>query len=276
MSSANTHDLLISESEVRKRYASWQRGEPEREWSCLTLLAEHAPGVAPVPLHRETDPDGAPVITMTRLPGAPLGSQALTPVQTQSLGRALRHVYEIPAAAVHDADIPERLYGPTTLPTLLAEWLRDAGDLSRCQDARLVRAGIDAALAWLAEPGVLPEPQLSTIGVTDRKPANILWDGRACRLVDFEDSGRSDPAYEFADQLEHLAGRLSTTFDRLALADAIGLSPNQRQRAHAYRPLWATFWMAMLLPGNGAFERNPPGTTESQAGYVLELIGGAI
>ena len=65
----HTHDLTFTESEVRKRYVSWDRGEADREWACLTLLAEHAPGLAPKPLRRETD-DGAPVVVMERLPGA--------------------------------------------------------------------------------------------------------------------------------------------------------------------------------------------------------------
>lgn len=29
-----THALTFSETEVRKRYVSWDRGEAEREWSC--------------------------------------------------------------------------------------------------------------------------------------------------------------------------------------------------------------------------------------------------
>jgi len=29
----------------------------------------------------------------------------------------------------------------------------------------------------------------------------------------------------------------------------------------------------MLLPGNGGFRRNPPGTTEAQATHLLALLG---
>jgi hypothetical protein len=39
----------------------------------------------------------------------------------------------------------------------------------------------------------------------------------------------------------------------------------------AYRPLWAAFWLAMLLPGNGAWRRNPPGTTEAHAEHFMAL-----
>lgn len=87
---AQTHDLILTDTDVRKRYVRWERGEPDREWACLTLLATHAPGVAPAPLRRETDPDGTPVVVMARLPGDPLDAAPLTAAQTGSLGRALR------------------------------------------------------------------------------------------------------------------------------------------------------------------------------------------
>ena len=270
--SGRTHHLSFTETEVRKRYVSWQRGEPDREWACLTLLATHALGVAPTPLRRETDPDGAPVVVMEHLSGDPLGDAPLTQTQTSSLGRALRQTYDVPLEDILRTGIPERVSGPSALPTKVTDWLSDSPDLSRCQDPRLVRRGIDTALTWLADAGVLPEPRLSALGISDRKLANILWDGEACRLVDFEDSGLSDPAYELADHVEHLAGRLAGIVDPRALVDAVGLSPEQRPRARAYRPLWASFWLAMLLPGNGAFRRNPPGTTERQARHLLELV----
>lgn len=272
MHPGQTHDLVFSVEEVRKRYVSWEHGEPAREWSCLTLLAAYAPGVAPTPLRRETDPDGAPVVVMRRLSGEPLGGKPMTRVQTVSLARAIRQSYQVPFEAVLAAGIPERLAGPTSLPREVADWMKEHRDLSRCQDAGLVREAIEQALALLARPGVFPQPVLSVLGLSDRKPANILWDGEACRLVDFEDSGQSDPAFEFADQVEHIAGRLPAVFDVRALAAQIGLSSDQQERARQYRPLWAAFWLAMLLPGNGGFPRNPPGTTEKQATHFLRLV----
>ena len=267
----HTHDLTFTATEVRKRYVSWDRGEADREWACLSLLADHAPGVAPRPLRRETR-DGGPVVVMERLPGEPLGGAPFTAAQTSSLGRALRRTYDVPLEAVRRAGVTERLYGPSTLPGTVTDWLGDSYDLSQCQDPGLVQRGIDTALTWLAEPGALPEPWLSAIGISDRKPSNILWDGQTCRLVDFEDSGLSDPAYELADTVEHIAGRLAGTFDPDALVEAVGLSPEQRDRTHAYRALWASFWLAMLLPGNGGFRRNPPGTTEAQTTHLLALL----
>jgi hypothetical protein len=52
----------------------------------------------------------------------------------------------------------------------------------------------------------------------------------------------------------------------------VGLSPEERERMKAHRPLWATFWLRMLLPGNRGFRRNPPGTIEAQATHLLALL----
>lgn len=267
-----THDLTFTATEVRKRYVTWDRGEADREWGCLTVLAHHAPGVAPRPLRRETVA-GAPVIVMERLPGTPLGATPLTAPQTASLGRALRQLYSVPLDAIRKVGITERLYGPTTLPDSLREWLIDSYDLSQCQDPDLVRAAVNDALAWLAKPDELPTPNLIALGISDLNPANLIWDGTTCRLVDFEDGGLTDPAYELADHVEHLACRLGGIFTPDALVDAVGLSGAERDRMRAYRPLWAAFWLVMLLPGNGGFRRNPAGTTEVQAKHLMALLG---
>ena len=266
-----THELTFTDTEVRKRFVSWDRGEAEREWGCLRLLAVHAPGVAPRPLRREIV-DGAPVVVMERLPGEPLGGAPLRPVQTTVLGETLRRLYAVPRAAVRAAGIGERSYGISTHAATVGEWLADSYDLTACQDPVLVGEAVDRALTWLATPGVLPEPELRGLGIADLNPANVLWDGERCRLVDFEDGGLSDPAYELADHVEHIASRLTGVYDTQALVGAVGLDEADRERFTAYRPLWAAFWLAMLLPGNGGWRRNPAGTTERQARHLLELL----
>jgi thiamine kinase-like enzyme len=102
---------------------------------------------------------------------------------------------------------------------------------------------------------------------------NVLWDGEACRLVDFEEFGVSDIAYELADVLEHASSRLGRRYvDPDALISTIGLTAVQLDRLASYRALMASFWLVMLLPGNGGFTRNPPGSTEDQAAHMLTLI----
>ena len=250
---------------------SWDDGEADREWGCLNLLWEHARGVAPQPLRREHEND-SPVVVMERLPGDPLGHTSLTAEQTASLGHALRSLYSVPVEHIVAAGIMERRYGPSTLPQLLPEWLSETYDHSECQDPQVVAAGVEAAVEWLSGADALPTPRLVALGISDLNPANILWDGQTCRLVDFEDGGLTDPAYDMADHVEHIAGRLAGVFDPEALASAVGLSDDERERMRAYRPLWASFWLAMLLPGNGGFRRNPPGTTETQARHLMGLL----
>jgi len=267
-----THDLTFTETEVRKRYVCWTCGEVEREWSMLTLLAELVPGLAPRPLRQEHDGE-APVIVMELLPGDPLGSEPLTQPQIDAVGAGLRRLYDIPLECARAGGIPERLFGPTTLPQTLISWFDAPTELADCRDPALVSGAIAVASSWLADPGHLPEPRLVGIGKADLNPANVLWDGTTCRFVDFEHAGLTEPGYELADHVEHLAGRIGDVYDADALAVAAGLSADERERMQAYRPLWAAFWLAKLLPGNRAFPRNPPGTTERQAVHVLELLG---
>jgi aminoglycoside phosphotransferase len=265
----STHGLTIGPTEVRKEFVADHEDQAEREWSCLGLLAEHAPGLAPRPLRRE---DGVtPVIVMERVPGEPLAPRPLTPVQTKALGASLRRLYDVPLAAVRAAGVGERRYAAQALAPRLAEWLDEDHDLAECRDPALVGEALDAARAYVADPPV-PEPRLTALGIADLNPANVLWDGRSVRLVDFEDGGLSEPAYELADHVEHLGSRLPGVYDGRALADAVGLGAEDRDRMAAYRLLWAAFWLAMLLPGNGAWRRNPRGTTEAHAEHFMALV----
>ena len=266
----STHALTIGETEVRKAFVADHEVQAEREWAILTLLADCAPGLAPRPLRRE---DGAtPVIVMERLPGAHLEPRPLTAVQTEALGASLRRLYDVPVEAARDAGIRERRYPADTLAQEMVAWLADDYDLGRCRDPQLVGETLEVARAYVVDPR-LPEPRSSALGMADLNPANVMWDGRVARLVDFEDGGLSDPAYELADHVEHLGSRLPGVYDVHALSAAVGLDDEEHGRMEAYRPLFAVFWLAMLLPGNGAWRRNPPGTTEAHAEHFMSLVG---
>jgi aminoglycoside phosphotransferase (APT) family kinase protein len=267
---SSTHDLTIGPTEVRKAFVADHEAQAEREWACLTLLAEHAPGLAPRPLRRE---DGErPVIVMERLPGTHLEPRPLTSDRTRALGGALRRLYDVPVEAVRDAGIGPRRYEAAALVAVLEEWFADDYDLGECRDPAQVADALARARAWVAAPP-LPEPRATTLGIADLNPANVLLHEGTVRLVDFEDGGLSDPAYELADHVEHLGSRLPGVYDVHALSTAVGLDADGRARMAAYRPLWAAFWLAMLLPGNGGWRRNPRGTTEAQAEHFMALAG---
>lgn len=51
----STHSLTFAGDRVVKRYRSWDRGEPDREWGGLSLLHRYAPGTAPQPLSRRSE-----------------------------------------------------------------------------------------------------------------------------------------------------------------------------------------------------------------------------
>jgi aminoglycoside phosphotransferase (APT) family kinase protein len=266
----HTHGLTIGATEVRKEFVADHEAQADREWACLCLLAEHAPGLAPRPLRREDDE--RPVIVMERVPGEPLAPQPLTPARTAALGGALRRLYDVPLEAVREAGIGPRRYGPAEHAQVLVEWLAYDHDLGECRDPALVRDALALARAYVAAVP-LPDPRSTVLGIADLNPANVLVHEGTVRLVDFEDGGLSDPAYELADHVEHLGSRLPGVYDVDALPTAVGLDAEDRERMAGYRPLWAAFWLAMLLPGNGGWGRNPPGTTEAQAAHFMALAG---
>jgi hypothetical protein len=138
-----------------------------------------------------------------------------------------------------------------------------------------VGVALSAVSSWLGSSEVrfLARPLAERVFTqADGNLSNFLWDGARCRVVDFEDSGVSDPAYEAADLIEHVSAWLPGLVDGDALVEALGFSRAQRTRLVGFRRLMAVFWLMMLLPGNPGHHRNPPGSTERQAEHVLELL----
>ena len=155
------------------------------------------------------------------------------------------------------------------------EWAAESYDLTGCQDASLVGRALDQARSWLAAD--VPELDRVTdpvLALGDGNLANVLWDGEACRFVDFEEFGTSDVAYEVADLVEHASSRLGRLLDVEALLERLHLDGDQQVRLREFRRILATFWLVMLLPDNRGFDRNPAGSTEHQARHVLALLRG--
>ena len=156
----------------------------------------------------------------------------------------------------------------------IREWAAEEPDLGPCRDPSLVTSALTVARAWLDAPAAGLDRVLDPVlGLADGNIGNAVWDGTTCRLVDFEDSGLSDPAFEVADLVEHVAVRLPGVLAPEQVVAAVGLDAGQRARCAAYRPLFASFWLVMLLPGNRGFLRNAAGSTEDQARHILDLLG---
>lgn len=265
----STHDVTLGDVTVVKRFRSWDRGEPDLEWRGLKLLHRFSPGLAPEPLERRTE-DGAPLIVMTRLPGEPLGAAPLTPEQIAGLGLALRRMHnDVPADVL--ARVPARRWGAAELAEKLRSDLRDLHQHS----APVVDMALAAAGDWISRKPLrldlgMGEPRAFT--QADGNLGNFLWDGETCRVVDFEDSGGSEPAYEVADLLEHVSVWVPNLVDAGDLVGVLELSAEQERRLTDFRRLFAIYWLLMLLPGNRAHGRNPPGTLNRQADRLLQLL----
>jgi aminoglycoside phosphotransferase len=264
------HRIAVDADVVRKRFVSWGDGEADREWSGLVELARHVPGLAPAPISRESE-DGAPVIVMSRVPGTPLGAEPLTPAQVGALTTALRRLFATPA----DPEIAERALGPSVMRSVVRAWARQNYELGDCRDSALVAKALDFARDWLvSDDPVHDRVTDAVLSVGDGNLANFMWDGATCRLIDFEDFGRSDLGYELADLVEHASSRLRRFVDVEAFLEGLNLDPYQQSRLSAYRRLMATFWLVMLLPGSRGFTRNPPGSIEDQAQNVTTILKG--
>lgn len=264
-----THEVTLFDGHVVKRYRSWEKGEPEREWNGLSLLHRTVPGLSPQPLEKRTM-NGAPAILMTRVPGESLGAAPLDSLQQAALGRALDRMFTaVPVSDLMAMD--ERNWGPGEMVSLLRSWMLEA----RPAVTPFVESALEAATTWVDSPqvtalaGRLAERVFT---MADGNIGNFLWDGERCHVVDFEDCGVSDPAYEVADLLEHVSVWLPGLVEAESLIRFLGFSPEQESRLLDFRRLMAVFWLMKLLPGNPGHARNPHGSLERQADRLLGLL----
>ncbi len=171
----------------------------------------------------------------------------------------------------------ERRSGPVELLAELRSWINEPVGAA----SSVVAGAKTAGTAWLDSialsdlvlnsDGERPSTE-SVFSLGDGNLANFIWDGEQCRIVDFEDSGVSQVAFESADFVEHLSVWLNGLVDTNALVEALEMSTSQQARLLNCRRLFAVFWLVMLLPGGRGHRRNPVGTVERQAHRLLDLL----
>ncbi|MFJ5612706.1 phosphotransferase [Streptomyces sp. NPDC093221] len=270
-----THAVTFAADGVTKRFPATAHERAVREWRALTLLDRHAPGLAPRPYSCDLG-DAGPVVSMSLLPGAPIRG---APLDGERLTRLARTVNALHSALPADvlARVPVRPEGPAELGARLRGW---APRLRGRVDAA-VGAAVDAGLAWLDASGLDRTEQTAVpavFGPGDGNLANYLWDGSRVRVVDFEDSGRSDRAYELAEITEHVASWVEHPLDVAAFLSHVELTAAETVRLRDCRRLIALVWLFLLsfedlASGDPAARRNPPGTARRQAGRLLALLG---
>ncbi len=266
---AETHDVVIGDTEVIKRFRSWEREEPDREWRGLELLDAYAPGLAPRPLARWTD-GGRPVIMMSRLSGVALGSQPLSEDQLAAVAAALNTLHTaVPFDEV--ARLPRRLWDPAAAVDQTREKLK----ATPRGHGLVVNRSLDAGLDWIKSADALPFARAdvpTVFGQADGNIGNFIWHKGRCGLVDFEDCGASDRAFEIADLIEHVSTSLTGVLQADDLLRHLALDEALDRRVRKARRLMALYWLIALLPGNQGHDRNPVGSTERQARRVLTLL----
>jgi len=238
----STHEIEFDGDQVVKRFRSWQRGEPRREWRALTLLAEFAPGLAPIPVSEDIDNE-APTIRMERVPGEPLARQVITGRHLDGIAVALHRLHTcLPAGVLAGVPpMPWLAEGVTSRMRRLASGSRTPPD----NDFE-VRLAFQTANRWLdqaAAPAGRPAP---VFGQSDGNLNNFLWDGEHVRIVDFEDSGRSDRAFELAVLVEHISFWHEAGIDAGLLLDRFALTAGQSARVLFFRQAWAIYWLHVL------------------------------
>jgi aminoglycoside phosphotransferase (APT) family kinase protein len=262
----HTHEIQIEGAVVRKSYVAWDDDEPAREWAGLEHLGRHAPDLAPTPIARESR-NGQPVVVMARVPGKPLADK-LSDRQVVAFIEALQRLFDVPVPP----ELAVRANGPS-LQSRFRPWLAEEYEWDLCADRGLVRTAVGSAQEWLdANPPDAEWIVDPVIALGDGNLDNVMWDGERCRLIDWEEFGVSDLAYEIADVVEHASSRLRRLIDVPTLLADLRLSRAQRERVERHRRMFACFWLAMMLPGNAGWRRNPSGSVEDQARHLLDLL----
>jgi Ser/Thr protein kinase RdoA (MazF antagonist) len=239
-----THDIDVGEHQVIKTFRSWDRGEHQREWQALVMLASYAPDLAPTPLGCDLD-SVPPRVRMSRVPGQPLAEQEVTTAHLDAVAAAMNQL--------HEAVPPDILAMVRPQPWLAAGALNRMKSLlaalERPVDADpVVRAAFDAAIDWLDHVAEPRHDALNPVfGQGDGNLANYLWDGRRVRLVDFEDSGRSDRAFELAAFAEHLSVWHDAKVETEALLGRFALTSAEAARLRFFRRGFGFFWLLKLL-----------------------------
>lgn len=231
------------------------------------LLDRYAPGLAPRPLTADLAAH-PPSITMSRLPGVPLGGRRLTASELAGLAAAMDRLHGAVPAGELETVGPSHAHPSALLPKVRGLLVGHPG----APDDPLTMAAVVAARRWLsgadAERIRSSTVAAPVLGREDHNLPNFLHDGTSTWLVDFEDAGRSDRATEWATLVEHQAARDTPDADWQPLLDAVA----DQARLRDARRFYACFWLAMMLPGQPGHDRNPPSARRERASRVLALL----
>lgn len=267
LSGGMTHQVFAPEDDsslVVKVFTGPGRRAADNEWDALTALA--GSGVAPGPVRFDRDP--RPVVVMEHVHGSSLAGGALGPGHASAIGHAHRLVQAAP--------VPRRR--GSRPPSVLLK-IRLALILSRPRywrdndSAELIAQAWRSARRWAADVRLdqLTGGDHPRFSRGDPNLTNYLWSGEDVVLIDWEDSGFTDPAMQLADMAEHPSAReLADTF-WFEVAAATELTPADLNRAERHRRAMACFWL-VVIENRQRRNRLTTVTLEEQAKRTLEVL----
>ena len=246
---------------VVKVFTTGAGDEATREWEGLEALA--GTGLAPTPVQFE--PSDPAVVVMTLVTGRALPARALDESHAAAIGRAHRRIHQA-EPDTHRPPSHNRVRAALAMlrsnamadlksesSTVAAAW-REAGDWIRTAD-------IERSLSSPRLCFCRGDPNLK----------NYLWTDGGVVLVDFENSGYNDPAFELADFAEHANNHALTEDFLSTLAAASGLTESDVNQVRDARRLMTCFWLALITTRHLT---NLPTTItlDEQAGRTLEVL----
>lgn len=243
---SSTHVVEVRADAVVKRYRSRSNDEPRREWRALTLLNEHAPGIAPAPISADLDAE-PPAVVMSRLDGTPLTCGPVADLAVAVANAVARVQEAIPLRTL--GELPARAGRPLELLQQVRTW---CAAVQRPAHDPMVSEAFRAVEVWLRQPSLealLERPTRPVFGTGDGNLANFLWDGTDIRLVDFEYSGRSDRPYELAELAEHISVRTANGPGMEDVLERFDLDSAEVGKLKDCRRLLAAFWL-LRITGN--------------------------
>lgn len=269
-----THSVEMLQDRVIKRFRHCDDREHEREWRALTILKRFTPNLAPAPLGADLSAT-PPIVTMTRLPGAPLRGCSLTTGQLRAMAESLTRLYEsVPRRLA--SQLPCRVWNERQAVRGVHSWYEQ---LLRSTSPPAIRRAAAEGMRWLelTRPKSAADPEVPPVfGQADGNLANFLWDGASIRIVDFEASGRSDRPYELAEMVEHVSVWADSNFDVSYFVELFDLSRSETLRFDQCRRLIALMWLLVYALREREHAYNPPGTAERQAERLLTMLGRAM
>lgn len=225
-----------------KVYKVDERRRAEREWLALNLLAERAPGIAPLPFWYEPFPS-APLVIMENIAGAALAEDAWSGEYLLALAQALQQIYSVtptitgyPFMTVGTPDHYQQRF-EQGISQLRAKQRDDQEEAS----LRLLEKW------WDSNDREFLQLQAATVfSPGDPNLLNRLWDGEKFRFVDLEYAGWTDRAFDLADTIEHINARFFTDNDWQIFLSPFELNRAERQRLQAARRMFAAFWVLQM------------------------------